>query len=111
MKINTQDYNNVTVVELQGEFVDEFMESFRDTMNKLIAMKKNGIVVDMKGVTFVDSAGLEQLLWLRDYCCEMRCQLKLANLSEDCSTILHITRLENEFDKYGELAEAVKSFA
>jgi len=111
MKINTQDYNNVTVVELQGEFVDEFVELFRDTVNKLIALKKNGIVIDMRDVTFIDSAGLEQLLRVRDYCYEMKCQLKLANLGEDCSTILRITQLENEFDRYGELAEAVKSFA
>ena len=111
MKINTQDYNNVTVVELQGEFVTEIIESFRDTVNKLIALQKDGIVVDMRDITFIDSSGLEQLLWVRDYCYEMKCQLKLANLGEDCSTILRITQLENEFDRYSELAEAVKSFA
>ena len=111
MKINTQDYNNVTVVELQGEFVAEFVESFRDTVNKLIALQKDGIVIDMRDITFIDSSGLEQLLWVRDYCYEMKCQLKLANLGEDCSTIFRITQLENEFDRYSELAEAVKSFA
>ncbi|NIA16832.1 MAG: anti-sigma factor antagonist [Planctomycetes bacterium] len=111
MKINTQNYNNVTVVELQGEFVADSVEPFHDTVNQLIALKRNGIVIDMKDITFIDSAALEQLLWLRDYCYEMKCQLKLANLGEDCSTILRITQLENEFDRYAELAEAVKSFA
>ena len=110
MKINTQDYNNVTVVELHGEFNVDSAEPFRDTANKLIASRKKGIVLDMNGVTFVDSVGLEQLLWLRDYCHEMKCQLKVANLGEDCATIFRITQLEGEFDRYNELAEAVKSF-
>ena len=110
MKINTQDYNNVTVVELQGEFDTDFAESFRDTTNKLIRSGKNGIVLDMNSTTFIDSVGLEHLLWLRDYCHEMKCQLKLANLGEDCAAILRITQLEGEFDRYDELAEAVKSF-
>ena len=110
MKINTQDYNNVTVVDLQGEFDADSAESFHDAADKLIGSKKKGIVLDMNGVTFVDSAGLEQLLWLRDYCYQTKCQLKLANLGEDCATILRITQLEGEFDKYNELSEAVKSF-
>ena len=110
MKINTQDYNNVTVVELQGEFNTDSAELFRDTANRLINSGKNGIVLDMNGVTFIDSVGLEHLLWLRDHCHEMKCQLKVANLGENCSTILRITQLQDEFDRYDELAEAVKSF-
>jgi hypothetical protein len=35
----------------------------------------------------------------------------LAGLDGNCDKILEITRLANEFDRYGELTEAVKSFA
>jgi hypothetical protein len=35
----------------------------------------------------------------------------LAGLDENCAKILEITRLENEFGRYAELTEAVKSFA
>ena len=59
----------------------------------------------------IDSAGLETLLWTRDYCDENNSQLRLAGLDENCSKILEITRLDKEFDSYAELAEAVKSFA
>ena len=61
-------------------------------------------------VGFIDGAGLEKLLWARDYCHENHCQLKLAGLDENCEKILEVTRLANEFDRYVELAEAVKSF-
>jgi anti-sigma B factor antagonist len=80
-------------------------------MAELIAKKKLGIVLDLNKVTFIDSKGLEYLLWLRDYCCESSCSLKLAALNENCAKILEITRLEKDFDSYGELADAVKSLA
>ena len=111
MKLKVQDYNGVTVVELQGELDGDFAELFRNTITNIIAEGKTGIVLDMSGVGFIDSRGLEQLLWVRDYCSENKCELRLAGLDENCAKILEITRLENEFDHYAELAEAVKSFA
>lgn len=111
MKVKTQDYGEVTVVELQGDLDNEFTELFKNTITNIIAKHNTGIVLDMSGVGFIDSRGLEQLLWARDYCNENKCQLRLAGLDDNCVKILEVTRLENEFDRYAELAEAVKSFA
>ena len=111
MKILTQNYNDVTVVELQGDLDGDFVELFQNTISDIIAKRKGGIVLDMSGVGFIDSQGLEQLLWSRDYCNENKCELRLAGLDENCVKILEITELENEFSCYAELAEAVKSFA
>lgn len=111
MKINRQDYNDVTVVELQGELDGDFAELFRSTITEIVSKQKAGVVMDMSGVGFIDSLGLEQLLWAKDYCNENRCELRLAGLDENCRKIMEITRLESEFEHYVELAKAVKSFA
>lgn len=125
MKVRTQNYNDVTVVELQGELDSDFTELFVNTIigiiessfrkseqsGNQITAHKLGIVLDMSNVGFIDSEGLERLLWARDYCKENDCQFRLAGLDENCEKILEITRLENEFGRYAELAEAVKSFA
>jgi anti-sigma B factor antagonist len=111
MRIRKQDYNDVTVVELQGELDHESIDALQNTVTEIIGTQKSGIVLDMQSVEFVDSAGLERLLWARDYCDANGCQLKVANLNDNCSTILELTRLDREFDCYSELAEAVKSFA
>jgi len=111
MKVKTQDYNDVAVVELQGELDGDFIELFRNTITDIIATRKSGVVLDMSDVGFIDSQGLEQLLWAKDYCNENNCQLRLAGLDENCAKILEVTRLEDEFDRYAELSEAVKSFA
>lgn len=111
MKIKIQDYNDVTVVEMQGELDNDVAEMFEKSITDIISQDKTNIVLDMSGVGFIDSRGLSVLLWVRDYCIQNRRELRLAGLDENCTRILEITRLDNEFDLYGELAEAVKSFA
>ena len=110
MKIKTQSYNDVIVVELQGEFVTEYVQQFKDAIAETMALKPTGIVLDMSNMGFIDSQGLEELLLLRDECNSENCQLKLAGLDENCRKIFLVTRLQDQLDTYEELAEAVKSF-
>ena len=111
MRIHWQDYNEVTVVELRGEIDGDVTEPLRSAITEIAGNQRTGIVLDMTDVSFVDGQGLELLLWVRDYCRQNRIQLRLAGLDENCGKILEITRLQDEFGCYAELAEAVKSFA
>ena len=111
MRIKTQDYNDVTVVKLQGDLDSDLSEKLENTLSDLIASGRSGVVLDMGDVGFIDSEGLEHLLWARDYCSENHCQFRLACLIDNCQKILELTRLKNEFDRYSELAQAVKSVA
>ena len=86
-------------------------EIFEKNVAEIIAQNATNIVLDMSGVSFIDSRGLSVLLWVRDYCIQNKRELRLAGLDENCTRILEITRLDNEFDLYSELSEAVKSFA
>ncbi len=111
MKIQTQNYNDITVIELQGEFSVEFVKPFQEAVTAIVTTKKTtGIVIDMTNVGFIDSQGLEQLVWLDEHCRENNCRVKLAGLDENCEKILEITRLQQQFDAYSELSEAFKSF-
>lgn len=111
MRISTQNYNTVTVIDLQGEIDADLGDVLKNTATEIVSKRRTGIVLNMSDVGFIDSQGLELLLWVRDYCRRNKIQLRLAALDENCEKILEITRLENEFDRHPELAEAVKSFA
>jgi anti-sigma B factor antagonist len=111
MKIRIQDYNNVAVVELQGELDVDSVELLQKTVTDIIAAYKTGIVLDMSDLEFIGSAGLGQLLHVQECCNENNCQLRLAGLNEILMKVLEVTRLANKFECYAELAEAVKSFA
>jgi len=111
MKLTTQEYSKVTVVELNGDFTGESVSIFQKKIEDLITPEKEGIVLDFSNVGYIDSRGLESLIWIREICSSHLIQLKLAGLDENCAKILEITRLDQKFDRYSELAEAVKSFA
>ena len=111
MKIKTQNFNEKAVVELKGEFTQEFIKALQEATTTVITEGAIGIILDMTEVRFIDSAGLEHLLWLRDYCNENKRQFKIVGLDESCTKIFEITRLLPQFDIYGEIDEAVKSFA
>ncbi len=111
MKIDTQDYGSVVVVSLDGEFDLDSVEMFARSLEPLVVQYDKGIVLDLSNVPFIDSKGLESLLWLRDKCLTVGSQMKLAGLDDNCSRILEITRLDKSFDCYEELASAVRSYA
>lgn len=111
MRIETQKYNDILVVQLQGEFTGEAVKPFEDAVSGAFAARISGLVLDMSKVVQLDSRALEQLLTLNEQCRDRMRQLKLAGLDETCKKILEITRLLPQFDAYSELTEAVKSFA
>ena len=110
MKIETQKYDNITVIELIGEFTAEFSNQLYERIDVVCDDNTTGIVIDLSNVGFIDSTGLEQLLETREYCRKNDHQIKLAGLDELCLKIMEITRLLPKFDIYDELSEAVKSF-
>lgn len=111
MKIDTQQYNDIMVIQLQGEFTAEAVKSFEDIASGVLNTRISGIVLDMSKVVQMDSRALEQLTTLNEQCRERLRQLKLAGLDETCTKILEVTRLLPQFDAYSELTEAVKSYA
>jgi len=111
MRINSQDYNDVTVIELQGDVDGDITDSVKDLVTSVVAGNRSRIVLDMSNVSSIDSQGLELLLWVRQYCQQNKTQLKLAGLDENIEKILEITGLQTDFDRHPELAEAVRSFA
>ena len=111
MKIESQKYNDIMVLQLQGEFTAESLKSLEDETSSALAAKVSGIVLDMSKVIMIDSRALEYLLELGERCREETRQFKLAGLDETCTKIFEITRLLPKFDTYDELTQAVKSFA
>ncbi len=110
MSIKCDEYNQVCVLTLNGDFVGEDSELARKTVEDMIDQKQIvDFVFDFSKASFVDSDGLETLLLVKRRCEELFGQIKLTNLDENCRKILEITRLEPRFECHAELAEALKT--
>ncbi len=60
-QIHVADDGPIPVVELSGEFDLSVSEQAWQTIERVLAPSRQGIVLDMTGVTFVDSRGLSVL--------------------------------------------------
>lgn len=109
MKITHEDYDQLSVVTLRGDLAAELADELRKLALDRMSHNVRDFVLDASGMEFVDSQGLEALLWLQDQASEKLGQVRIAALSENVRKILEITRLATRFDCHPDVDSAVKS--
>jgi len=110
MNITHEQYGHVTVLSLKGEFTADDVDNFGRVVKERLENDARDFVVDLEKVPFVDSAALEVLLNLRDRAHEKLGMVKLAAADENVAKILQMTRLDQQFEAFGDMIETVKSF-
>lgn len=86
----------VTTIEVTGRFDfslhREFRQAYADTVDRGAE-----VIVDLKGVEYVDSSALGMLLLLREYMGDDSAKISLANPSGDVRSILEVSNFEKLF--------------
>jgi len=109
MKISYEDIGPVTVLSIRGDLSVEETDRFqRETLQK-IDQDVRDFVLDLESLDFIDSRGLESLLWLQDKCAELLGQVRLAGCPDHVRKVLEVTRLIGRFDCHPDVDSAVKS--
>ncbi|MGB0767332.1 MAG: STAS domain-containing protein [Phycisphaeraceae bacterium] len=109
MKISYEDKGPVTVLSISGDLsVDESARFQRETLQRLDQNVRD-FVLDLESLEFIDSRGLESLLWLQDKCAELLGQVRLAGCPEHIRKVLEVTRLNSRFDCHPDVDAAVDS--
>jgi len=109
MKIQAEHRDHQTLMTLRGELTEDTTDEFRREVLEHLDARTHDCVLDMSHVGFVDSKGLETLLWLQDRCVENLGQVRLACCPETIRTILKITRLDESLTVCPTIDEAVRS--
>jgi anti-sigma B factor antagonist len=110
MNISCEEYDQVAVIGIDGELSADTLEVFKSTVRENLKLGHLFFVIGFEKVSFIDSQGLEALLWLKDECESRKGQVKLAGLDETQVKILSMTRLNRNFDIHDQIVQAVKSF-
>jgi|FaiFalFF_MnMetaG_3_1042247.scaffolds.fasta_scaffold03331_2 anti-sigma B factor antagonist len=111
MRLKTKELNDVVVIEVKGNMMGgPDSQKFRDLLHKLVDEGKNKVVVDLKNVKFINSAGLGTLISGLTTMRNAGGDLKIANPTEKIESLLMITRLIKVFESYSSVDEAVESF-
>ena len=109
MKLTFEDYDQLTVLAVQGELVADQADRFRREVIEHMTDKVRDFVLDLAAMEFVDSEGLETMLWLQDRCADRLGQVRLAGAQDHVRTILKMTRLAARFDCHEDVDAAVRS--
>ncbi len=110
MGIKCDQYSQVCVVAIDGEFNGEAAALVRKAVEERIEQQQIvDYVIDFEKSGFMDSDGLEALLWIKRRAEDLFGQFKIVGLDEHCQKILEITRLAQRFETHPDLATAMKT--
>jgi anti-sigma B factor antagonist len=103
---------DVAVVDLEGRItLGESTGLLRDNFRQLLAQGTKKIVLNLGGVTYVDSAGLGELVGVYTTAKNQGGGVKLLNLQKKLNDLLQVTKLHTVFESYDNEEQAVNSFS
>ena len=107
----TRQVGDVSIVDLNGKItLGESSGVLRDELNTLLAMGRKHIIVNMANVSYVDSAGLGELVGKYTTATNQGGSIKLLHLQGKMKDLLQITKLHTIFPIFEDEKEAVASF-
>ena len=108
MKSSTTRQGNVTVISLEGNLMGgPDASTLNSTLHQLLGEGTRRVVLDLSGVQFINSSGLGLLIGGVNAMRSAGGSLKVAGASEKVRTLIKITKLEQIFELYSTVAEAV----
>jgi anti-sigma B factor antagonist len=113
MSINTKsrEVDGVTVVDISGKItLGEASTALRAAVAAALAKGSKKILLNLADVSYVDSAGLGELVSAYTTVKNAGGSLKLLNLTKKVSDLLVITKLVTVFDTSDNEAAAIASF-
>ena len=111
LNINERQAGDVTVLDMSGKItIGEGSVALRTAIRRLLEEGKKRILLNLSGVSYVDSSGIGELVSSYTAINKEGGQLKLLNLTQKIQDLLAITKLLTVFDVYENEAEALNSF-
>jgi len=110
MQVTERQNEDVIIFAVDGDIDINTSPDIRKKFDKPVNAKSAKIVINLDGVSYIDSSGLatlvEMLKRTRGYGGKMR----LSNLAAKVKSLFEITKLEKLFDIYETEEEAVSNF-
>jgi anti-anti-sigma factor len=109
MKLSYEDHGPITVLTISGDLTADQVEAFRRSCQERFGNGIRDVVLNMEHMSFVDSAGLEALLWIIDEASQRNGRLRLVKPDPTVSKILEVSRLDRRFNIHDTIESAAKS--
>lgn len=112
MHVELRKIGEVVIVDLTGKLSAGLGDQIlRDTIDQLLAESWRKILLNLSGVSFLDSAGVGELVAGLRTARRFGASIKLLNDNERVHSTLYIARLLPVFEIFRDEQEAVTAFA
>ncbi len=111
MKSEIRDRGDVRIIVLSGKItIGAGDVKLREVIEGALADGKKSILLDLAGVSTIDSSGIGEMVACYTTVTKNGGHLKLLRLSPKINDILQVTQLITVFDVFDDEEEAVRSF-
>ena len=111
LDIKQRQAGDVTILDLDGEVrIGDSSTALRSAIRNLVAGGNQKLLLNLKGVRYIDSSGIGELVSSYTAINKDGGELKLLNLTQKLQDLLTITKLLTVFDVYESEADALASF-
>jgi len=111
LTISNRQSGGVTILDLNGRItLGEATGQLRDAVKAAIARGDKNIILNLAQVSYIDSAGLGELVGASTTVTNSGGTLKLLNLQKKIKDLMQITKLHTIFEVLEDENAAVKSF-
>ncbi len=110
MQITTETFGDVVVVHTPDDLMEETSRLLTEAVEGHLRKGSSAIVLQMDRTDSYDSIGLTSLLDLQDQARQSGGGVKISGLAEPGRKIFELTRLDQRFDLFESVIDAVASF-
>lgn len=110
MQITTETFGDVLVVHTPDDLTEETSRVFVAAVEGHLSNGRSSIVLQMDRSELFDSVGLTTLLDLQDQARQAGGTVKISGLVNPGRKIFEVTRLDQRFDLFDSVIDAVASF-
>lgn len=111
MTVSERAVGSVTFIDIEGQLtLGDGADRLQDKVRSLLLQNQKQLIVNLAGVSYMDSAGLGQLIQSYATTSKQGGVLKLVNLTSRLRDLLVITKLSTVFETFDTEAAALASF-
>jgi anti-sigma B factor antagonist len=111
VKINVRRTDNATILTVTGRItLGASGPSIQGCVREVFNTGHRNIIIDLAGVTYLDSSGLGQLVGSYATAVSQGSEIKLLNLNKRVYDLMQTTKLYTVFQIYTDEATAAQSF-
>lgn len=111
LQISDRVVDGITILDMQGRLVLDEVDLFRRRIEEAIRERRLQIVLNLKGITYIDSAGVGMMVGKYLSVRRQGGDMKLLHLSPRSQRVMTITKLVTVFEAFDSEAQAIASFA